>query len=67
MTAFLLLPKWILSTIHTQREQHLPRETGGFLIGERRGPHIEITDLTQQGNGDVATCPASAPMAQIRG
>jgi integrative and conjugative element protein (TIGR02256 family) len=55
MTAFLLLPKWILGAIHTQRERHLPRETGGFLIGERRGPHIEVTGLTQQGNGDVAT------------
>lgn len=55
MTAFLLLPKWILGTIRSQREQHLPRETGGFLIGERRGPHIEVTGLTQQGNGDVAT------------
>ncbi len=55
MTAFLLLPKWILSTIHTQREQHLPHETGGFLIGERRGPHIDVTGLTQQGSGDIAT------------
>lgn len=55
MTAFLLLPKWILSTIRTQREQHLPRETGGFLIGERRGPHIDVTGLTQQGSGDIAT------------
>lgn len=55
MTAFLLLPKWVLSTIRTQRQQHLPYETGGFLIGERRGPHIDVTGLTQQGRGDVAT------------
>lgn len=55
MTAFLLLPKWILSTINTQREKHLPCETGGYLIGERRGPHIDVTGLTQQGSGDVAT------------
>jgi integrative and conjugative element protein (TIGR02256 family) len=55
MTAFLLLPKWIITTVHQQREEHLPRETGGFLIGERRGPHIQITGLTRQGRGDVAT------------
>lgn len=55
MTAFLLFPKRILGTIHAQRERHLPRETGGFLIGERRGPHIDVTSLTQQGRGDIAT------------
>lgn len=55
MTAFLIVPKWIKTTIHLQREQHLPCETGGFLIGERRGPHIQVTGLTQQGSGDIAT------------
>jgi len=55
MTAFLLLPKWVIATVHQQREEHLPRETGGFLIGERRGPHIQITGLTHQGQGDIAT------------
>ena len=55
MTAFLLLPKWIITTVHRQREGHLPRETGGFLIGERRGPHIQVTGLTRQGSGDIAT------------
>ena len=55
MIRFLLLPKWILGSIHEQREQHLPHETGGFLIGERRGSHINVTGLTKQGKGDVAT------------
>lgn len=55
MTAFLLLPKWIITTVHRQREEHLPRETGGFLIGERRGPHVQVTGLTRQGRGDIAT------------
>jgi integrative and conjugative element protein (TIGR02256 family) len=55
MTAFLLLPKWIMTAVHRQREEHLPRETGGFLIGERRGPHIQVTGLTHQGRGDIAT------------
>jgi integrative and conjugative element protein (TIGR02256 family) len=55
MTAFLLLPKWIITTVHRQRKEHLPLETGGFLIGERRGPHIRVTGLTNQGRGDIAT------------
>jgi integrative and conjugative element protein (TIGR02256 family) len=55
MISYLIFPKWIMSTIHLQREYHLPRETGGFLIGERRGPHIEVTGITQQGSGDVGT------------
>lgn len=55
MTAFLLLPKWIIATVRRQREEHLPSETGGFLIGERRGPHIQVTGLTHQGRGDIAT------------
>jgi integrative and conjugative element protein (TIGR02256 family) len=56
MTAFLLVPKWIMTAIRLQRGEHLPRETGGFLIGERRGPHIQVTGLTKQGRGDIATC-----------
>lgn len=55
MTAFLLLPKWIITAVRLQREEHLPQETGGFLIGERRGPHIQVTCLTLQGGADIAT------------
>lgn len=55
MTAFLLLPKRIMATVRREREKHLPSETGGFLIGERRGPHIQVTGLTHQGRGDIAT------------
>lgn len=55
MTAFVLLPKWIAATVKLQREEYLPYETGGFLIGERRGPHIQVTGLTRQGHGDIAT------------
>jgi integrative and conjugative element protein (TIGR02256 family) len=55
VTSFLLLPKAILRTVRVERERHLPLETGGFLIGMRRGPHIEVTALTPQGPGDVAT------------
>jgi integrative and conjugative element protein (TIGR02256 family) len=38
-----------------ERRRRLPAETGGFLIGKRRGPYIEITDITTQGPADEAT------------
>lgn len=37
-----------------ERSRHLPLETGGFLLGLRRGDHIEITDVTTQGSADIA-------------
>lgn len=50
-----------------ERVRHLPNETGGFLIGSRRGHHVEVTGLTIQGPGDVASrttferrCPSHA-------
>ncbi len=55
MTSFIIMPKWILREIRVERRKYLPRETGGFLIGTRRGPHIDVTGLTRQGRGDVAT------------
>lgn len=55
MTAFIILPKWIRHEIQVERTKYLPLETGGFLIGTRRGPHIDVTGLTRQGRGDVAT------------
>lgn len=51
----MLLPRRILTKIANERIVHLPNETGGFLIGTRRGPHIEVTDLTTQGPDDRAT------------
>ena len=38
-----------------QRIEKLPHETGGFLLGMRRGPHIEITGATVEGPDDYAT------------
>ncbi len=55
MTAYVLLPAWVMRTIRTERSLHLPNETGGFLIGIRRGPHIEVTSLTRQGPLDRAS------------
>jgi len=37
------------------RAASLPLETGGFLLGMRRGPYLEITGATFQGPQDVAT------------
>lgn len=50
-----LVPRRILTVMTNERTAHLPNETGGFLIGTRRGPHIEVTDLTTQGRGDRST------------
>lgn len=55
MSDFLIVPRSILADIRAERDRHLPNETGGFLIGVRRGRHIEVTGLTRQGTGDVAT------------
>jgi integrative and conjugative element protein (TIGR02256 family) len=50
-----ILPRQVLSKLRDARKAALPRETGGFLIGLRRGPHIDITAPTMQGPEDVAT------------
>lgn len=50
-----ILPKRVLATLQSQRAERLPRETGGFLLGMRRGNYIEITDVTVQGREDEAT------------
>lgn len=55
MTAYILLPTKVLRMIQGERARYLPKETGGFLIGIRRGPHIEVTSLTLQGPHDRAT------------
>ena len=50
-----LVPQHVLATIRRERSTYLPRETGGFLIGLRRGDHIEVTSLTRQADDDIAT------------
>jgi len=51
----IILPHRILAKMQAERAVNLPKETGGFLIGASRGPHIEITDATLQGADDIAT------------
>lgn len=53
---YVVVSKAVVATIRTASNRYHPLETGGFLIGLRRGPHIEVTGLTQQTAGDVATC-----------
>lgn len=53
--AAILLPRELLDDLVRCRGEHLPFETGGFLMGLRRGPHIEITAATFQQAGDCAT------------
>jgi integrative and conjugative element protein (TIGR02256 family) len=47
--------KHLYAKLLSERVSNLPKETGGYLIGRRRGPHIEITNLTIQGPNDMAT------------
>ncbi|WP_338895642.1 Mov34/MPN/PAD-1 family protein [Klebsiella pneumoniae] len=35
--------------------QYVSTEAGGVLIGERRGPHIVITHISEPGPGDIRT------------
>lgn len=51
----MLLSKRVVATVHCARARFNPFETGGFLIGVRRGLHIEVTGLTHQAEGDIAT------------
>jgi integrative and conjugative element protein (TIGR02256 family) len=37
-----------------ERAVNLPLETGGFLLGHRRGKHLEVTTITSEGSGDLA-------------
>jgi integrative and conjugative element protein (TIGR02256 family) len=50
-----LLPRQIVTAVQSASAKHRPLETGGFLIGLRRGQHIEVTGLTEQGYADIAT------------
>lgn len=50
-----LIPKQVVTAVQAASAKHYPLETGGFLIGLRRGQHIEVTGLTHQAEGDIAT------------
>lgn len=50
-----VLPSAILDLIGDRRSRALPRETGGFLLGLRRGDHIEVTAATTEGPLDEAS------------
>src|SRR5579871_1784012 len=51
----LLVPNRLLKEMRTERSLALPNETGGFLVGKRRGEFIEVTDISTQGPDDCAT------------
>jgi integrative and conjugative element protein (TIGR02256 family) len=53
--AAILIPKGLLGELRGEREAKLPVETGGYLIGHRRRPHLEVTGATHQGEEDIAT------------
>ena len=53
--AFVIFARELLQTLREERAAKLPNETGGFLIGLRRGDHIEVTKATTQLPDDVAT------------
>ncbi len=50
-----LVPKELCERLALLRKESLPTETGGYLIGRRRGRHIEVTNATTQGTQDIAT------------
>lgn len=50
-----LIPKALVAELVAARGEHLPDETGGFLLGQRRDGDIEIVSATRQGPDDKAT------------
>lgn len=50
-----VLPRSLSKRLIDERAQRMPLETGGFLLGLRRGDDMEVTDVTSQGMGDRAT------------
>lgn len=53
--ACVLLPRAVLNVMLQERLARLPKETGGFLLGHRRGSHIEIVEATLQAKMDQAS------------
>lgn len=52
--SLIVVSRSLVDEIQRRREVALPLETGGFLLGARRGRHLEITEATFQGLGDIA-------------
>lgn len=50
-----LIPLALIAALETARSGRLPFETGGYLIGRRRGGHLEILSATYEGDHDIAT------------
>lgn len=50
-----IFAKQLIKQMGAERVRHVPTETGGFLVGLRRGLSIEVTDVTTQSQLDVAT------------
>jgi integrative and conjugative element protein (TIGR02256 family) len=55
MRLTIVLPCGLIEDLTAHRVSRLPRETGGFLLGKRRGHHLEVTGATDQAPEDVAT------------
>jgi integrative and conjugative element protein (TIGR02256 family) len=55
MNPTVVLPADLLDDLQRRRRMRLPFETGGFLLGKRRGRHLEVTSATDQAPDDVAT------------
>jgi integrative and conjugative element protein (TIGR02256 family) len=50
-----LVPKQLRDRLMLERAANLPAETGGYLMGRRRGKHLEALSATFQGPEDIAT------------
>lgn len=55
LKGWVLIPTALIADLQTASLRCLPLETGGFLIGRRRGPHLEILQATFQGAADIAS------------
>ncbi len=46
----------VVRLFHSYRQMHYAStEAGGTIIGERRGQHIVVTDISEPGQGDIRT------------
>ncbi|MEG3694583.1 Mov34/MPN/PAD-1 family protein [Vibrio coralliirubri] len=53
-TTFVLINEDVLSTLEAHRQLDVSQpESGGILIGEYRGPHLNIVALTTPADGDL--------------
>ena len=54
-TGFLLIESDVVEKINGFRQLGKQGESGGFLIGYNRPPHLHITDITTPFNADIST------------